>query len=71
MPAIAALAKAKGMSQEAITLAAMLHRGRQIGAEVLLLVGACRKEHIVDSMSAASVQLTPAETAQVMGALPA
>ena len=71
VPAIAVLAAAKGVSQQAIALAAMLHRGRQIGAEVLVLVGARSKEHILASMSAASVRLTPAEAVQVMGALPA
>ena len=57
------------MSQQAITLAAMLHRGGQLGARVLLLVGARSEAHIVDSIGAAAVRLTDAETAQVMGAL--
>ena len=70
VPAIAALATSKGLSQQALTLAAMLHRCRELGAEVLLLVGARCEEHIVDSMSAMHVRLTPVETAQVMGALP-
>jgi aryl-alcohol dehydrogenase-like predicted oxidoreductase len=57
------------VSQQAITLAAMLHRGGQLGARVLLLVGARSEAHIVDSIGAAAVRLTDAETAQVMGAL--
>ena len=69
VPAIAALATQKGVSEQAITLAAMLHRGAQHGAEMLLLVGAREEEHIVDSLGAAAVRLTDAETAQVMGAL--
>jgi aryl-alcohol dehydrogenase-like predicted oxidoreductase len=65
-PGLAALASAKKASVHAITLAAMLHRGRAIGARVVLIPGARVKEHAVDSVHAAKLKLTDAEVNAVL-----
>jgi len=66
-PALAALAAAKGVSPQAAALAAMLHRGGQIGAQVVLLPGARTAAHAAESAAAAGVRLSDAEAARVMG----
>jgi aryl-alcohol dehydrogenase-like predicted oxidoreductase len=67
VPAIAKLAVAKGVSPHVIALGAMLHRGRELGTDVLLLVGARRETNILDSIGATEISLSQEETALVLG----
>ena len=60
-PKLAALAQLKGVSVQAATLAALLHRGRALGARVVLIPGARTAAHAADSCGAATLALTRAE----------
>ena len=66
-PQLGALAAAKSASPHATLLAAMLARGEQLGAQVLLLMGARTPEHAADSVAAAALQLTDDEVSRLMG----
>jgi aryl-alcohol dehydrogenase-like predicted oxidoreductase len=66
-PQLAAVATAHSASRHAVCLAAMLRRGEQLGARIIVIPGARTAEHLLDSLSAASLVLTDAEVSSIMG----
>jgi aryl-alcohol dehydrogenase-like predicted oxidoreductase len=65
-PGFASLAAKHGCSAHAACLAALLHRGRALGARVLLIPGARTAAHAADSCAAAALTLTDAEVRAVL-----
>ena len=68
-PKLQNIAQNLGVSMHAALLAAMLHRGRQLGVKLLLLVGARTAAHAVDSISAAGIQFSDAHAEAIFGRL--
>ena len=65
-PGCAAVAARRGCSAHAACLAAMLARGRALGARVVLIPGARTAAHAADSCAAAKLRLTDADVAAIM-----
>ncbi len=66
-PKLASLAAKHGVSPQAACLAALLHRGRTLGASIIVIPGARTAVHAADSCAAAALQLSDAEVDDVMG----
>jgi len=65
-PQAAAVAARRGCSAHAVCLAALLGRGRQLGARVVLIPGARGAEHAADSVAAAKLRLSDADIAAIL-----
>ncbi len=66
LAALNAITTRVGCSNEAAMLACLLHRGRSVGAKVVLIPGARTVAHAVDSVGAVRLVLTDDEVSNVM-----